>query len=471
MTISSVAIIGAGPAGLVALDALIREEKFSNIRLFERKQEAGGSWVYDQGPPERLRDLHQLSQRQADKIDPIPAQLPSYAPKTDTQRFMDSAVYSYLESNVDAATMQFSEEVFPDTVSANSVEKYGPNTPFRHNTVVKNWIQDLYKRKGYHDHLEFNTLVELASKNASTGKWDLVLRRFGKKKDYLWKESFDALLVANGKFNVPFIPSIPGLQEYADQHFDSVVHTKSYRSREYFRDKRVVVVGAFISAIDTLHDIIPVATLPVISSKKKDTKLTPLYGSAPFKHPHIDNRGQITRVDAATKTVYFDDGTHIDGVDHIIFGTGFSLSFPFLPGLDLSNSRTHGFYQLVSNIDDPTLAIVGCVTGGFTFRSFEWQAVLAARIFAGRAKLPSKEKQREWERERVARKGDNHQFLFIEPEFEEYFEGVREVATNDGPGRKLPKFEPHLVEIFTRGWERKMRRFIQNSYTGGNTKL
>ncbi len=41
-----VAVIGAGPAGAIALDALAQEKKFDLIRVFERREGAGGCW-YD----------------------------------------------------------------------------------------------------------------------------------------------------------------------------------------------------------------------------------------------------------------------------------------------------------------------------------------------------------------------------------------------------------------------------------------
>jgi hypothetical protein len=118
------------------------------------------------------------------------------------------------------------------------------------------------------------------------------------------------------------------------------------------------------------------------------------------------------KVDAGTKTVYFDDNTCAK-VDCIIYGTGYSFNFPFLPNVNLKNNRIHGLYQNVSYIDDPSLAFVGCVAGGMTFKVFEWQSVLAARILSGRAKLPPKEEQLEWERQRVLRKGDSEKFVFI----------------------------------------------------------
>lgn len=42
--IKSVAIIGAGPAGAIAVDALAQEKAFDVIKVFERREKAGGCW-------------------------------------------------------------------------------------------------------------------------------------------------------------------------------------------------------------------------------------------------------------------------------------------------------------------------------------------------------------------------------------------------------------------------------------------
>lgn len=43
-SIRRVAVIGAGPAGAIATDALIKEQTFDTIRVFERRNAVGGTW-------------------------------------------------------------------------------------------------------------------------------------------------------------------------------------------------------------------------------------------------------------------------------------------------------------------------------------------------------------------------------------------------------------------------------------------
>ena len=44
----------------------------------------------------------------------------------------------------------------------------------------------------------------------------------------------------------------------------------------------------------------------------------------------------------------------------------------------------------------------------------------------------------------------------LNPDFEEYFETVRKLAGEEGPGRKLPKFEQHWYNIFNAGHVRRI---------------
>ena len=41
--IKSIAIIGAGPAGAICVDALAQEQEFDTIRVFERRETAGAA--------------------------------------------------------------------------------------------------------------------------------------------------------------------------------------------------------------------------------------------------------------------------------------------------------------------------------------------------------------------------------------------------------------------------------------------
>lgn len=131
--------------------------------------------------------------------------------------------------------MEFSQEPIPIERSATSIARHGTDTPFRPWQTIQRYVQSLVNRKGYQDLVSYNTTVELVSK--VNGEWEVVLRKSGRGSDYWWKEYFDAVVVANGHYSVPYIPEIKGLQEFERRWPGSVIHTKVYRGRDAYRGK------------------------------------------------------------------------------------------------------------------------------------------------------------------------------------------------------------------------------------------
>jgi cation diffusion facilitator CzcD-associated flavoprotein CzcO len=172
----------------------------------------------------------------------IPTQLPAQTPKS-TQinshefRFSDTPMHEHLESNIGADVMSFTQEPFPHIISKRSRAQFGPDSPFRHREVVREWIESLINRNGYRDFVEFSTTVELAEKVGE--EWVLTLRKEGQgdEKDFWWQETFDAIVVATGHYNVPYVPDVPGLVELNEKFPGLVLHSKQYRDLEHFRGK------------------------------------------------------------------------------------------------------------------------------------------------------------------------------------------------------------------------------------------
>lgn len=191
--------------------------------------------LYDQAPPAPLADFENLAKRTADSPLAIPKALPAQESPQDVTRFDETPVYPLLETNIDATVTEFSQEPIPAQRSDHSISLYGNDTPFRSHKVIRQYVEDLVNRRGYQDFVEYNTTVELAEKVGE--EWRLVLRRGGRDVDYWWEERFDAVVVANGHFSVPYIPSIRGLKEFSDTHPGSVEHSKGYRGRERYRGK------------------------------------------------------------------------------------------------------------------------------------------------------------------------------------------------------------------------------------------
>ncbi|CAK1365438.1 unnamed protein product [Cercospora beticola] len=449
-SIKRVAVVGAGPADAIVIDALAQGKAFDLIRVFERRHEAGGCWSGDEGLPPTISNISQLGDRTADPPLTIPEQLPTIRPKTHQQRFDEATANPYLETNVVAEAMQFSQEPIPGVVSEYSKWLYGPKSPYRHWKVMCQYIQSLVKRNGYEDFVSYNTSVERAEKVGSV--WQVTLRKPGQEHDYWWTEEFDAVIVASGHSNVPYIPAIPGLDEFEKDRPGSVIYSKHFRGRYLYKDKRVVVVGASVSAADIAFDLTSVTVAPV-HAIVIGHKFNVYFGGEAFNHPLIQRHPSISQI--VGRTVHLEDGTVIDDVDHIIFGTGYTWTIPFLPQVATRNNRIPDLYEHVVWQHDPTLLFVGAVNAGLTFKIFEWQAIYAASLLSGRGTLPSREEMKAWEEDRIKKKGDGPKFTLVYPDFEDTFERLRSLSgeVKDGKGRPLPKFRREWFRDFTNGHE------------------
>lgn len=406
-------------------------------------------------------------------------------PRSEAYRFDETSIYPTLETNIDAAAMEFSQEPFPEERTDFNVARHGPDSPFRHWKAVQGYLEGMVRRRGYEGWVSYGTFVELVEKDDG-GRWILTLRQVleGRKEERWWRESFDAVLVASGHYHVPFIPHTEGLSALASKFPGIVQHSKAYRKPEFYKNKRVVVVGASISGPDISFNLADLAETPVHSVVRG--KYHPYFHDYAFQHPNILRRPPITHVtsdiEKDIRTVHFEDGTTLEKVDHIIFATGYSWTLPFLPTIakTIRNNRLPNLYQHIFPNNEPSLVFVGALAAGFTFKVFEWQAVLVARYLAGRYELPPLEERLKWEEDRIAEKGDGVPFTAIYPKFEEYFEEIRKIAgePKDGKGRKLPKWErkwredfdkAHLVRIgmWQRGNERARERIAGEMREGG----
>ena len=121
----------------------------------------------------------------------------------------------------------------------------------------------------------------------------------------------------------------------------------------------VVIVGASVSAADTAVSLLNIAKTPIHAVVRG--KYNAYFGDEAFKNPRIVRHPPIQRISVKDREVFFEDGTSIRDVDHIIFGTGYTWTIPFLPDLKLRNNRVPDLYLHVFYQRDPTLAFAGAV--------------------------------------------------------------------------------------------------------------
>lgn len=183
------------------------------------------------------------------------------------------------------------------------------------------------------------------------------------------------------------------------------MHSKFYRSPSIFKNKSVLVIGNSASGHDVSAECVGVAKAPVYVSRRSRSRWDgdePPSGMA-WK-PVISEFQPDGRI-------VFQDGTHLDDVDVVVYCTGYKASFPFWdaeanggPLWDYDLSKLRSCYWHTFLRDWPTVAVVG-VPRTLTFRSFEYQAIAIARLWSGRnaVPLPSPGDQEAWEQRRAER--------------------------------------------------------------------
>ncbi|KAG4432571.1 hypothetical protein IFR05_011959, partial [Cadophora sp. M221] len=417
-----VAVIGAGPSGISAVHALVRENKFDTIRVFERRDRIGGTWIYDPKP-----DVFPTTTAKNPPPRQFPSTIPGFVPLAVEDTTCLTGIYSTLDSNVGLEVMEFTYMLFLKINFALTTERYGHNNPTRPYAVVAGYLEGLIAP--YFNLVTLNTTLEKLEKEGE--EWVLTLRQTGhesrgEKVNYWWTERFVAVIVATGHYTVPHVPVIPGLNEFQEKFPGRLEHSKQFRDINEYVGKRVVVAGGNISAGDLVIDLHRIVSAPlIISQRGRNEKLDSIWNlhsvrtTSTIKSLSIENNG----------TVEFTDGLRISNIDKIIFATGYRLSYPFIQPDPVSESgRLQGFYQHIFKIGDPTLAVVGQVRAALTFRCYEYQAIAVARILAERGTLPSILEQKGWEAERLEYKGPTALFHEIAPDFKEYFEGLRAIA-------------------------------------------
>ncbi|KAG7664098.1 uncharacterized protein J8A68_002352 [[Candida] subhashii] len=452
--INSVAIIGAGPAGLAALYEFLHTSKegkstvgtttrptnplFSKIVVFEQKSAAGGIWtpVTQEAdlpvPPQQILDTESYHLPEIIRPRNIPPQGIEDSDITNPKRnenrgvkevWLDnelewsrSGIYPNLFTNIPARFTRFSfmenEEKYYDTTERKIY-------PFMYHQELSGRFSDFIKAEKLDEYVRVNSTVENLIKNQDTGKWDISIRKKNENRDesewYL--ESFDAVVIANGHYTVPFIPNIPGMAGFNAKFPGVLMHAKSFRDPEEFKDLDVLVIGGGISTINLLQYIVPIAK-STTNSKRGKNAVFPFINDA-LVSDGIIPQTTISKIDPETGLVHFDDGS-TGRFDKILLSTGYHFHFPFLQqqqNLKIINpgnaSRVQGLYLHTFNQQDPTLATIGVAVSQLNFHTMEASAAAIAGVWSGLRTLPTVQEQKEWERQEVEKKGDSIGFHYF----------------------------------------------------------
>lgn len=390
----SIAIIGAGPCGTGFGKALIAEKAFDVVRLFDKRPDFGGLWNYT-GDHDSGHDVGDLLQ--------VPSENPhaTIIPlKTKDDKYIwKSPVYDSLDTNVPKDLMSFSGTPFPTSLSLfphrEDVNKY-----------LKEYAEPLRK------FTRFNSQVIDVRRNKDNSKWSIISRLVapetkggmeagsGEFADVL--EEYDAVVIATGNYELPFIPNRDGLADWNKKYPTSITNAKNYRNPNQFinsKDK-ILVVGNSASANDISYQIATGIDSIVYKLKRSDN---PLPGGS---SPKIKEVADIAKFDPETKSVHLVDGTILKGIESVIFATGYMYSFPFFKGegkpLVTDGIRIHGIYNHTLLYNYPNLAISGTPKYVLPTRIAETQGSWVSKVWSGKIKQATFEEMQNWESERAS---------------------------------------------------------------------
>ncbi|KAL2220253.1 hypothetical protein M432DRAFT_561066 [Thermoascus aurantiacus ATCC 26904] len=394
--VRSIAIIGAGPAGLAAAKYLLAEKCFEKIDIFEQRSKVGGLWNYSPASDKSgiATPIPQLSPHQ-----PVDEPIWHSTGKAEAPRAATflSPIYQGLETNIPKDLMRYSDKPFP------SNSQLFP----RFDTVTK-YLEEYAEDISHLIRFE-NQILDVRPENASSSTWSVTRRdlKTGLKETV----SYDAVVVANGHYNVPYVPAIEGIEVWSKAYPGAISHSKFYDSPEPFRGKKVIVVGNSASGIDIGAQISEVCEGPLLCSSRSESYLSPGPATDSVECPEIV---EFLSPSTHERGVRFADGRIEENIDAILFCTGYLYSYPFLSSLDppvvQDGTRTLNVYQHIFYIDRPTIVFPALAQKVIPFPISENQAAVFARVWSGRLSLPSKAEMRAWEDSMVAEKGAGKAF-------------------------------------------------------------
>jgi len=393
----TVAVIGAGPGGLVAARWLVSQGFEPTI--FEQQSELGGQWTGAPG---------------------------------------FSGVWPAMYTNTSRVLTAFSDL------------EHESGLTFLSNREVLVYLNQYADMFGLRSRIRFGRRVDHLSRIGT--RWHVM--HDGN------DEKFDRVVVATGRFRSPAIPDVPGAETFTGSAGAMSTFDYHWGAEPYV-GKRVLVAGCAVSALDIATELTRLGATRVVVTQRKqryvlpkfaagvpsDHRIFTRYGAlanetlppaeverqlkeivveangspdqygAPAPHPslfaagvtlnqgylplvaegRITVRPWMTSIDGTAVT--FADG-HVEEFDGILFGTGFTLDLPFLSDeiratLDVDTVHLDSD-RFTFHPDLPGLAIVGMwdQSGGY-FVPLELQARWIAYTWGGTAPPPDEGLQRE----------------------------------------------------------------------------
>ena len=399
-TIRRVAIIGGGPSGIATAKVLLQEESFHDIQILEQSDSIEGAWRHSAlGDNDGISSIPQTNPLQ-------PLEKPKMDQNRDGGIVFTTPMYDNLETNIPHQLMQYSDNPFrpelPLYPPRESVSQY-----------LEAYATDVSQR------IQFHTQVQDLHFAPIDGKDAWLLRSCDLQSRDQRTQSFDAVAICTGHYSTPFLPKVPGIENWAKAYPGSVRHSKFYRASSSFAAKKTVIVGNSASGMDIANQIAKVSKLPLFISQRSMSWLSGSQSKS--EEERIVMKPQIEEFldpEKYSRALRFTDGHVEEDIDCILFCTGYLYSFPFLSSflseLITDGFRVHGLYEHVFFTKHPSLAFIALPIRVIPFPLAEMQALVIAKVWSGQLSLPTQEEMREWEKRTVAENGEGKKFLTLD---------------------------------------------------------
>lgn len=399
----SVAIIGAGPAGLVAARYL-KNEGFQPV-IFEQGDRIGGQWSGD-------------------------------------RRY--SGVWPSMRTNTSRIMTAFSD-----------LRHQTSSGIYLSNQEVSSYLQRYMEKFELTSCLQVRTAVRRISRDTAGRGW--IIDVVGQ--DGIFRQAlYSHVVIATGRYRKFWLPVIPGIAEFAGRA--GVIHTFSYDDADNYRGLKVLVLGCSISALEIASEIAMRGAYRVLSSYRRQRYIfSKILAGVPADHivftrfaalsaeslplklvaqqlkdfiitssgspeqfgaikpaanvleagitqsqhflpliaeGRIETKPWVKSIEG--QIVNFEDGGS-ESVDAIVCGTGYKLDLDFLSNdlqdtLRIDQERID-LYKSTFHPDLPGMAFLGFleVLGPY-FPVLELQARWIAYVYSGAATLPSPDEMR-----------------------------------------------------------------------------
>ncbi|KAF7983562.1 hypothetical protein HWV62_21150 [Athelia sp. TMB] len=451
------------PSGMIAYREFTREG--FDVHMFERDNTPGGNWHYTEESP-LPAPIPNADLAVGDYTPSLP---PRGVPLPFTEKYTDGGdafktrqrehrqpkpVWQSLASNAPAITELPWPAGTPWELTHEMLQKYMRAFASIHGV----------NSNDENPRVSYNTRVELVEKHfredGSEHGWTITLKTLARtglnSYEVTWRqERFDAIVVATGRFNAPYIPTIPGLSGWNSRFGDRISHARAYRRPEPYANETILIVGAANSGSEIARDLITGAK-KIYQSIRPDNSSAPHFELGRFlgRIPqNVTVIPEINRFQQILQSESFSDGKiELKNGSYHNSSIGLDEWAPKGSKQPLVTDGTHirSLHLDLFYIEEPTIGFLnskvpfGLNLGMQSFVYAEYLSLALAKVWSNTAKLPSAEEQWRLHRERIERQGGygrHFQFLGAKrtDEMTRFFIGWLNAAAVKFGGRQIDR--------------------------------